>query len=121
MLISVSACFYTLFLFDTLGDAVGFQGAYWVLIVMPLMPLCMYSVHTWYNRRTNSMNSSSSNAKLDDGCVSGPAVESVEEQTDVEMIVVLADGVSNNAIRHQTSTDRNSNEIVNIMHISDVN
>ena len=42
MLISFSCCFYTLILFDTLGDAVGFQGAYWVLIVMPLMPLCMY-------------------------------------------------------------------------------
>ena len=48
MLISVSACFYTLFLFDTLGDAVGFQGAYWVLIVMPMMPLCLYFTHTYY-------------------------------------------------------------------------
>ena len=56
MLISVSACFYTLFLFDTLGDSVGFQGAYWVLIVMPLMPLCMYSVYSWYNHYTSSKN-----------------------------------------------------------------
>jgi hypothetical protein len=34
----VSALFYTLFLFDTLGDAEGLQGAYWVLIVVPLLP-----------------------------------------------------------------------------------
>ena len=42
MLISFSCWFYTLFLFDTLGGSVGFGGAYWVLIVMPLMPLVMY-------------------------------------------------------------------------------
>jgi hypothetical protein len=37
--------FYTLFLFDTLGDAVGFAGAFWVLIVVPLLPavaLCLF-------------------------------------------------------------------------------
>jgi hypothetical protein len=44
MLVTVSCWFYTLFLFDTLGDAVGFQGAYWVLIVMPLMPLVLYAL-----------------------------------------------------------------------------
>jgi hypothetical protein len=31
--------FYTLFLFDMLGDAVGFFAAYWVIIVVPLLPL----------------------------------------------------------------------------------
>jgi Leucine-rich repeat (LRR) protein len=45
MLVTVSCWFYTLFLFDTLGDAVGFGGAYWVLIVMPLMPLGLYVLH----------------------------------------------------------------------------
>jgi hypothetical protein len=42
MLVTVSCWFYTLFLFDTLGDAVGFEGAYWVLIVVPLLPLVLY-------------------------------------------------------------------------------
>jgi len=41
-----------------LYDSVGFQGAYWVLIVMPLMPLCLYFVYTWYKRAT-SVNASS--------------------------------------------------------------
>jgi Leucine-rich repeat (LRR) protein len=45
MLVTVSCWFYTLFLFDTLGDAVGFGGAYWVLIVMLLMPLVLYVVY----------------------------------------------------------------------------
>jgi Leucine-rich repeat (LRR) protein len=43
MLVTVSCLFYTLFLFETLGDAVGFRGAYWVFIVMPLVPLCLYA------------------------------------------------------------------------------
>ena len=46
LLITVSCWFYTLFLFDTLGDAVGFERAYWVLIVMPLMPLVFYGLYT---------------------------------------------------------------------------
>ena len=45
-LVTVSCLFYTLFLFDTLGNAVGLDGAYWVLIVMPLMPLMMYLVYS---------------------------------------------------------------------------
>ena len=39
-----SCVFYTLFLFDTLGDSVGFSGAYWVLIVVPLAPIGFFSI-----------------------------------------------------------------------------
>jgi hypothetical protein len=40
-MIAVSAgVFYTLFLFDTLGDQRGLSGAYWVLIVAPLVVPC---------------------------------------------------------------------------------
>jgi Leucine-rich repeat (LRR) protein len=39
VVLMVSCMFYTLFLFDTLGDEVGFTGAFWVLIVVPLLPL----------------------------------------------------------------------------------
>ncbi len=46
-----TACgFYTLFLFDILGDSVGFDKAYWVLIVMPCIPLCIQGLikcRTW--------------------------------------------------------------------------
>jgi len=38
-LLYTACCFYTLFLFDILGDSVGFYKAYWVLIVMPCLPL----------------------------------------------------------------------------------
>jgi hypothetical protein len=43
LLVTVSCLFYALFLFDTLGDAVGLRKAYWVLIVMPLMPTAIYA------------------------------------------------------------------------------
>jgi Leucine-rich repeat (LRR) protein len=39
VLLWFGASFYTLFLFDMLGDAVGFYAAYWVIIVVPLLPL----------------------------------------------------------------------------------
>jgi hypothetical protein len=39
MLLTVSCLYYTLFLFDTLGDEVGFVDAFWVLIVVPVVPL----------------------------------------------------------------------------------
>jgi hypothetical protein len=41
LLVCFSCCFYALFLFDTLGDAVGASGAYWVLVVMPLIPIVL--------------------------------------------------------------------------------
>jgi hypothetical protein len=44
MMISVCCIFYTLFLFDTLGNAAGFAGAVWVLFVVPLTPPVFYSV-----------------------------------------------------------------------------
>ena len=56
MLITVSCLFYTLFLFDTLGDAVGFDGAYWVLIVVPLMPLFLYLCFKLYSTRVTAQH-----------------------------------------------------------------
>lgn len=43
--VHLSAAFYALFLFDTLGDARGFGGAYWVLIVVPLLPSTVYCIY----------------------------------------------------------------------------
>ena len=44
VLIGLSCWFYTLFLFDTLGDDVGLSKSYWVLIVMPMMPFVLYGL-----------------------------------------------------------------------------
>jgi hypothetical protein len=45
LLVLFCCWFYSLFLFDTLGDTVGFKHALWVLAVMALMPFIMYGVH----------------------------------------------------------------------------
>jgi len=42
VLLYVSCSFYTLILFDILGNVVGFYQAYWVLIVMPCIPVFIY-------------------------------------------------------------------------------
>ena len=42
LVVGFSSVFYTLFLFDTLGDAEGLSNAYWVLIVVPLVPVYVY-------------------------------------------------------------------------------
>jgi Leucine-rich repeat (LRR) protein len=44
LVLAVSCLFYTLFLFDTLGYEVGFAGAFWVLIVVPLLPVVAWAL-----------------------------------------------------------------------------
>jgi hypothetical protein len=55
MLLTLSSLFYTLFLFDTLGDAVGFRGALWVLIVVPLIPVVAFAGYNVFLQRTNAV------------------------------------------------------------------
>ena len=50
MIVTASCWFYTMFLFDALGDAVGLQGAYWVLIVLPMLPVVLYAICVGYER-----------------------------------------------------------------------
>jgi hypothetical protein len=54
MLITTCCWFCTLFLFDTLGDAVGFGAAYWVLVLVPVLPLLLYAASRWYDQRVVS-------------------------------------------------------------------
>jgi Leucine-rich repeat (LRR) protein len=53
MLLGTSALFYTLFLFDTLGSAVGFEGALWVLVAMPMLPAVLYILCMIYCARAS--------------------------------------------------------------------
>jgi len=45
MVLGVCCCFYSMFLFDTLGDTVGFYQSYWVFIVMFVLPACLYGAY----------------------------------------------------------------------------
>ena len=82
MLITASCWFYTLFIFDTLGDAVNFSGAYWVLIVMPLMPLVLYGIYYLCSEYVSVSVSVSSTVAVSG---SDPAVVPVAVQPVLEM------------------------------------
>ncbi len=45
IIVCYCCAFYTLFLFDALGDAEGFAASAWVLIVVPLLPIAVFLVH----------------------------------------------------------------------------
>ena len=50
IIVCYCCAFYTLFLFDTLGDAEGFAASVWVLIVVPLAPIVLFGAmqaHTY--------------------------------------------------------------------------
>jgi Leucine-rich repeat (LRR) protein len=49
VLLLLSYFFYTLFLFDILGDAVGLEKAFWVLIFMPLLPFVLDAIFRAYS------------------------------------------------------------------------
>jgi Leucine-rich repeat (LRR) protein len=79
LVLTVGCMFYTLFLFDTLGDEVGFAGAFWVLIVVPLLPVVAWAVHTTVNLiRSNGTVRAFNSSKTD-------------HSPDREMGVALAD------------------------------
>jgi hypothetical protein len=82
MLVTLSCMFYTLFLFDTLGDAVGFEDALWVLIVVPLLPALLYAVVTFAER------GSSSRAVEGEGEAEPKEAESGKAAGDIELSMV---------------------------------
>ena len=53
MLVIFSCVFYTMFLFDTLGDSEGFLGAVWVIVVVPVLPPSFYFLCSKYARITD--------------------------------------------------------------------
>ena len=65
LIISISCCFYSFFLFDTLGASEGVYGAYWVVIVMLLVPLFVYVIYriivrVWKNLKKKSVHGNKS-------------------------------------------------------------
>lgn len=94
LLVTLSCWFYSLFLFDILGDQVQLKGAYWVLLVMFFQPIFLYCVYELYigNRfvraRLNlmAMLSGKPNAANNDVRVfQNTSSPMVEDQLEVEM------------------------------------
>ena len=79
-----------MFLFDTLGDAVGVYGAYWVLIVMPLVSLVDYLVYRvivkWWGSGDNSNNNNNNNCSNYDNSFNG-----INNTRNSELEIVIID------------------------------
>jgi Leucine-rich repeat (LRR) protein len=73
LVLTVGCMFYTLFLFDTLGYEVGFAGAFWVLIAVPLLPVVFWALHTAV------------------GSVAAPCSVQTDHSPELEVGVALAD------------------------------
>jgi hypothetical protein len=63
LVLTVSCLFYTLFLFDTLGYEVGFAGAFWVLIVVPLLPMVAWVLRSAVRLRSSLWIAASATVK----------------------------------------------------------
>jgi len=57
IIVCYCCAFYTLFLFDTLGDAEGFAASAWVLVIFPLSSILVYCACSVYNYSTVLTNS----------------------------------------------------------------
>ena len=58
MILGFGYCFYALFVFDTIGGAIGFDEAYWALIVMPLTTVGIYimlRLYRYYQERNTGV------------------------------------------------------------------
>jgi len=75
-IVALSFVFYTLFLFDTLGDAHGVDSSYWVLILVPLLSL-LFVPTNFVGCTETSARSGRNESKI------GPAVE-MSAVTDTE-------------------------------------
>jgi hypothetical protein len=104
-LVTISSLFYTLFLFDTLGDSVGFSGAYWVLIIVPLTPLWMYSIAWGYDKYICLLHVPCDESRLSDRGVSMTVFSGAECDA------IDGDGLKEHE-RNNTSEDASCNPMV---------
>ena len=103
-IVHLSAAFYALFLFDTLGDVEGFGGAYWVLIVIPMLPAVVYCAYYVLQKVIFAKNEA-----LADQCASKPPAASLE------VLIRETGDISLTDFPHAAQTT-SSNTTLNVLH-----
>lgn len=94
LLLWISCLFYALFLFDILGDSVGFVDACWVWVAVPLLPVGLYGVETCFKRVVGAGNSQS-NVSTHGWNRANPSNSSLEmTAVTVNPVVERTDGVA---------------------------
>lgn len=105
-----SCLFYTLFIFDTLADTVGVQNAYWVLIVVPLVPVAIFCVHKVSKRApTNSQSSSAEPGFPQAAQLEQPRLQHVGGGIELDVFVKSEEGSS-------ALTSQSEVETLNVLH-----
>jgi hypothetical protein len=108
-LLFTACCFYTLFLFDILGDSVGFNGAYWVLIVMPCIPL---SIRVLVAMKEEDHHHKNSNFSQDGIQLSAPIIGSVVQNPLVVAAAAIDIEREEESIIDIDVTDRDGDSII---------
>jgi Leucine-rich repeat (LRR) protein len=108
---AVSCLFYTLFLFDTLGYEVGFTGAFWVLIVVPLLPVVAWATYAALRGRSPTTEATKTAPTTVDPEAD---VELADRQTASSAVSEVREGIDSGARDTRGRTDTAS---ANPMHI----
>ena len=86
VLLYVACSFYTLFLFDILGDSMGYDGSYWVLIVVPCIPLFIHTCTIYYfSYIYKNRNNGTTNNQSNDAIQLSPSLRFVSNPITIEM------------------------------------
>lgn len=97
-LLGFSCVFYTLFVFDMLGDDVGFDRSFWVLIVMPLLlPIYLFVLCRHHSDKLRE-------------CFDGRSLRS-DELKDTEMMVIVAMDKYNSDDNHHSIGEGNVSQV----------
>lgn len=110
LLLLFSSVFFTLFVFDTLGDAVGFRKSFWVLVLLPALPfLLALSVRTVRYYKPELLE------------ISGKAEKPVDGDVEMNDVANFSYGAgksgTDEAAFEQQQNDDSEESTLNVMHI----
>jgi hypothetical protein len=104
-LLYTACCFYTLFLFDILGDSVGFYKAYWVLIVMPCLPLMTHVINELSRIKTKTTSDKQSELYVNENEINNYNSTAAIQLTSTSSMVSNPLSISSEFIRDSSIKD----------------
>ena len=121
LIVVCSCCFYALFLFDTLGNAQGLNKAYWVLIGMPMLPLCLLLGYAVYRRRHGEKfrDSTDTPAEAQQAHIGDIELKNMESTAADTSTDSVSEGHDAAVITTESSrnTEHDNNSTINVLHI----
>jgi hypothetical protein len=109
-LLYTACCFYSLFLFDILGDSVGFYKAYWVLIVMPCLPLIIHIIYELSKYKTKTTTEKQSEVSVNEVKNNNNNATATIQLTSTVSMVSNPLSISSEFIRDSSMKDINASD-----------